>query len=353
MARGKAQRTSKGSTSETVLFAVTGMTPAVLTETVWALAKEKPAILPDRVVVVTTTTGREQIERELFGEAAIWDRLRKAVKAGDRLRFGTTASDIRVFTAADARTGCSRELDDLRTAEDNAAAANFVLEQLRGLAENPDTRILASIAGGRKTMGALLYACMTLIGREGDRVTHVLVNEPFENPRLLPKFYFPGCGPKAVAGVAPRIELADLPFVPLRNRFRDLGEMPGSFAGMVKRYTTQLREDAAHKAVVKLDEKAGTVTVDGVRVELRLRAMQTLRFLLHVNDCPGAMPAGQPEAVAPMKEFLGGAGNWIADQDDLKREISYLRKEFEKQGVAWMPGQRRMSLTLPPFRMKN
>jgi len=39
---------------ETILLAVTGMSPAVLTETIWALANEAEPVLPDRVVVVTT-----------------------------------------------------------------------------------------------------------------------------------------------------------------------------------------------------------------------------------------------------------------------------------------------------------
>src|SRR6516164_11043285 len=51
---------------EVVLLAVTGMSPAILTETVWALAQENPPVVPDRVVVLTTTAGKEQIERQLF-----------------------------------------------------------------------------------------------------------------------------------------------------------------------------------------------------------------------------------------------------------------------------------------------
>jgi CRISPR-associated protein (TIGR02584 family) len=41
------------------------MSPAVLTETVWALAHETPPRIPDRVIVITTIAGRQAIEREL------------------------------------------------------------------------------------------------------------------------------------------------------------------------------------------------------------------------------------------------------------------------------------------------
>jgi len=179
------------------------MSPAVLTETVWALAHEKPPVIPDRVIVVTTAAGRDCLERDLFtpnpsfGGRTVWQALRRAIlprapnpksEIGDQrseIRSQKssipplTLEPIRVIVAPDPATGRTRELADLRTPADNEAAADFLLEQVRAIVENPDTRLIASLAGGRKTMGALLYACLTLVGRETDRLTHVLVNEPF------------------------------------------------------------------------------------------------------------------------------------------------------------------------------
>jgi CRISPR-associated protein (TIGR02584 family) len=103
----------------------------------------------------------------------------------DRLRFGTTGDDILVF-ARSGPTGRSIELADIRTPADNHAAADFLLEKLRQFTENDDVRLVCSLAGGRKTMGALLYAGLSLIGRDTDRLTHVLVNEPFDDPRRQP-----------------------------------------------------------------------------------------------------------------------------------------------------------------------
>ncbi|WP_372807959.1 Fic family protein [Pontiella sp.] len=51
---------------KTILVAGIGLSPAVLTNTVWALAHELPAVLPDEVVAVTTRTGRECIEKQLL-----------------------------------------------------------------------------------------------------------------------------------------------------------------------------------------------------------------------------------------------------------------------------------------------
>jgi CRISPR-associated protein (TIGR02584 family) len=359
---------TKSSGKKTILFAVTGTTPAVLTETVWALAQEKPAILPDRVVVVTTTVGKKQIEGELFGEAGVWDALRKAVKAGDKLCFGTTATDIRVFTSTEPKSGRSLELDDLRTARDNASAADFILEQLRGLAENPDTRIIASIAGGRKTMGALLYACMSLIGREGDRLTHVLVNGPYENPKLLPRFYFPGCGPslKDAGGIKPVVELADMPFVPLRNRFMDLRNMPGSFGAMVGKYSRQIKNDGTRKVVVRLDSKTQEVMVDGVEAKLSPKAFGVLMFLMNINQRE-VIPKKQSEAIPELRQFLKEKSietSWLPKEDpfgkaesvdtqELRKMLYEIRKVFTNAGITWQPGDRSQSLRLPPFTSKK
>lgn len=71
--------------SETILLAVTGTSPAILTETIWALAQEKPAVIPHRVVVITTTAGKAAIEGELStptpycDRATVWEALRQAV----------------------------------------------------------------------------------------------------------------------------------------------------------------------------------------------------------------------------------------------------------------------------------
>ncbi|MFO7535391.1 MAG: CRISPR-associated ring nuclease Csm6 [Kiritimatiellia bacterium] len=352
----------KTSRKKTVLFSVTGMTPSVLTETVWALAHEKPAVIPDRVIVVTTTTGRDQLVKALFGADKIWEALRHSLNAGSRLQFGTTPHDIKVFTTQDPKTGLSRELDDLRTAADNLLAADFILEQLRALTENPDTHIVASLAGGRKTMGALLVSCMALIGRETDRLTHVLVNEPFDT-RLEPGFFFPAQPArklkkndgKTVNTASAAIELADVPFVPLRNRFEDIAAFPGHFSALVGKCSRALKADANRKCLIRLAANFRSVAVDGQEVPLRVRAGLVLAFLLHINKI-NKIPRGQPEAIAPLKAFLADLPGPITqswkdpNENDIKRELSFLRKALENKRIAWKPGLYGNSLTLPPFK---
>jgi CRISPR-associated protein (TIGR02584 family) len=300
------------SQSEITLLAVTGMSPAILTETLWALANpaaDSDPVIPHRIIAVTTTEGRARLET-LFqpsaqlGGLAPWDALRIALEQrghdlSGRLRFGVTGDDIRVITAADPASGRTRELPDIRDRADNEAAADFLLEQVRALVENPDTQLIASIAGGRKTMSALLYACLTLVGRETDRLTHVLVSEPFETLR---DFWFPAQpgGPleaptrssesvpsagsvRSVPTHDPAhalVELADVPFVPLRNLFeRELARKPGTFRRLVEDCRQNLIQRAAEQLRLILDPVRSTLEINGFTLNLAPAEMLLTLFL--------------------------------------------------------------------------
>lgn len=221
---------------KTVLLAVTGMSPAVLTETVWALAHAADSVLVDEVYVMTTMEGRSALLTQLFGPDGGWDRMVAALlktfgsrKTAGKFRFGTSDDCIRVLASPDGR----RNLSDVASSEDNAQVADYFLKTIREFTEDPSVVLYASIAGGRKTMSALMLSCMTLVGRAEDHVLHVLVNEPFDRP-LVPPFLFPERGVRHRAASAPaagkavshpsesaEISLIDLPFVKMRGWYQD------------------------------------------------------------------------------------------------------------------------------------
>ncbi len=334
----------------TVLLAVTGMSPAVLTETVWALAHEAEPVLPSRVIAITTVAGRQEIERQLFqplarfGGQTAWEVLRGQIAAqghdvSARLRFGTTADDIRVITGVEPVTQRSRELPDIRKPADNEAAADFLLEQVRSIVENPDTQLIASVAGGRKTMGALLYACMTLAGRETDRLTHVLVSEPYETLR---EFYFPGQpgGPVLKSEIAfdtaaALVELADVPFVALRNLFqKELGRKAGTFSRLVETCRANVRQRAAESLRVFMAASRPEVEVNGQVIKLAPLEQLLLLFLArrasHTEPAYGAYR----EAVDDLNAFRNGIVAQ-APKDDFSdwRHASSLRSKWDEQEI--------------------
>ncbi len=317
-----------------VLIAVTGMSPAILTETAWALAQQRPPCRIGRVIAFATTRSRDQLRQDLI-LSGIWEKLRHALKAGpDELIFSDAGDHIRVFS----RRG--RELDDLRTPEDNRAAADFILEHLRQFTENPDLHIVASIAGGRKTMGALLYAAMTLIGRDTDRVTHVLVDEELEQ-RRNPRFYYP-----ENLKEAKRLYLADIPFVPLRNRFEDMGRLPGGFSALIKAYARSLGPDG-DRPIIRLE--SNRVRIDDRLINLRPNEQKALNFLLHLNE-----PQAETRSFQDVqREFATFMGQDVSAKEELRKWVSSLRNTLMRAGSTWYPDRRPHPLRLPPFKLQR
>ncbi len=290
---------------KTILITVSGMSPAIITETVWALSRETPAVIPDEVVVITTVPGRQSIERDLltprpeWGNRSVWDCLRQSIftRQGLAPNSPQLQLSLRVIQLSNPDTGVKREADDVRTPGDNADAADAILQTLSPFVDSSDQRVIASIAGGRKTMGALLYAAMSLIGRESDRVTHVLVNDPYDQCR---SFFYPDqpmqvlqarSGDKLIDVVAAAavVELADIPFVPLRNGFRELDEPRRTFGGLIQRYSTEIRRFSG-PPVVSVNAEKAEMTINGRVIKLSTGRVALIARFLWEHAKSGAKP---------------------------------------------------------------
>jgi CRISPR-associated protein (TIGR02584 family) len=364
--------------SKIVLLAVTGMTPAVLTETVWALAHENPSVIPDTVVVVTTRKGRELLTNEVLspltaGGDDLWSCLRKAI-LGKKLEQGDKRLNLeppRVITAPNPRTGRSIELEDFRTSAENDAMADFVLEQVRGFVGNPGINLITSIAGGRKTLGALLYASMSLLGRETDRLTHVLVSEPFDSFGVTPRFYYPKqpaqqlktAEGRILLAAQAQIDLGDIPFVPLRNLFeRDLVTQPHSFTELVKRCRAKVNEAVHRNVKLTIRRSANKITVNGVDVKTTTVQQVLMLFMTDQATLPVRLHKihSYASAVDDLKKFALRIGKPFANQntfseDDIKRNLSDLRDRIKEAVGAsnylidCLPGRKRENKSIPMF----
>lgn len=345
-----------------ILLAVTGLSPAIVTETLWALAAEKPRVLPRRVQFITTAVGAQKLREQLFtplpsfGGKSVWQALREALGAGDHELI---AEEPRIIGSADKKSGTLKPLDDIQTPAENDIAASFILEEVRRIVENPDLQLIASIAGGRKTMGALLHAAVSLIGRETDRLTHVLVSAPYDS---LPGFFFPSQPGGTVtdrAGTAynpakAKVQLADVPFVPLRNRFKELDEMPGTFDGMVAKFSQQFKQDAARPAQIQIDYRRKLLAVDAKIISMRPKALAVLHFLCWMQEKKIPITASQSELADGLSRWLPKqkaipAGYKIGPMDETtwRHELSHLRVTLKKAGTAWNLPTR--FTELPPF----
>ena len=218
-----------------ILLAVTGLTPQIVTETLYALAcRESDPWIPHEVHLITTATGAENARLNLLAGGRWFHRLCEDYGLPP-ITF--TPAQIHVLQDRD-----GQPLDDIRTQEHNTLAADFITETLRQLTEDPASELHVSIAGGRKTMGYYLGYALSLYGRSQDRLSHVLVSDPYETNR---DFYYPTPyelpihskrGDKEITVDArnARVDLADIPFVQLREGLPErLRTGRASFTGVV------------------------------------------------------------------------------------------------------------------------
>ena len=157
-----------------ILVISTGRAPQVITEMLWWLAARDsgPRIVPDAIHVVTTRKGAEDMNRDVRGsEGKLSEFCREfgLPDLNDRLHVSLPEADDR------------EDVDDARDIETNVGYANCVTRLLRELTDDPENRVLACLAGGRKAMSFYMGYAMSLLGRPDDDLCHVLVSPAFEN----------------------------------------------------------------------------------------------------------------------------------------------------------------------------
>ena len=218
-----------------ILLAATGLAPQVVTETVYALAVVgQPAFTPTEVHLITTVEGAERATLALLHAESGWFHRLRADYSLPSITF--SAAQIHVL-----RDAAGQRLSDIRSPADNTNAADCITSVVRELTQDADCALHASIAGGRKTMGFYLGYALSLYGREQDRLSHVLVNAPYESH---PQFFYPTTRSQVIYTRGPderpfdtrdaEVGLADIPFVRLRDGLdNDLLNGKASFSSVV------------------------------------------------------------------------------------------------------------------------
>lgn len=354
---------------KSILISGIGTSPAVLTETVWCLAHQNVPIVPDEVVVLTTESGKERLYAEILnGESSVWRRMCESLREDKvdidgKLVFGKTS--VRVIPDAH-----GNEIYDLRSGEDNLRAADFMLQQLRQYTESSDTVVLASIAGGRKTMSALLFSCMTLLGREDDKVFHVLLPPEFEGG-VTPPMYYPVKGVtytnrmtgKTYKSEKFQSELFEVPFVRMRGWYQEkFKTIPPTYRTLVSRVKTVSPPAIAYPEI-EIDAWNGWTTLNGQQVPMSRPCFAMLLLLAsgvetkeHHRRLLEAHRASNIAACDWLTSFQEGSlFTNESDIEDIYKTMSNLRSKLKMSGfttVESLVPQRGRAVMFPISRIK-
>ena len=329
-----------------ILVSAMGTSPAVLTNTVWGLVHQKHSIVPDEIVVFITKRGKELLIQRLFDDG-VWNEMRSDLKRekieiDGKLVFGATS--IRVIPDAD-----GNEIEDLRTGDDNLRAADFMLSQLRQYTEDSETELHVSIAGGRKTISALLFSCMSLLGREQDKVYHVLLPPALEGG-VTPTFYYPKRGSTYTTQVTGKkhkakdlqCELFEVPFVRMRGWYQEkFKNIPPSYRTLISKVQT-VAPPAVVYPEIEIDAWNGWAKIDG-----KLAPMSKACFAMLLLIADGCPSKNLHEKLLALHKQRGAAkcdwlvsfqeGSRFADEncpEDVYKVQSELRKKLKSAGLS-------------------
>ena len=200
-----------------ILLAVSGMSPQIVTETLYALAvnNSEAAFIPTEIHLISTNAGKTEADLRLLHSKT--GQFHQLCKDYNLQNITFSADNIYVITD---KNGVL--LDDIKTPEENEAAADFITQKVNELTRDDNSALHISIAGGRKTMGYYLGYALSLYGRAQDRLSHVLVTDRYESLR---DFFYPtpysyvvyDRDNKALDAQAAVVMLANIPFVRLRT----------------------------------------------------------------------------------------------------------------------------------------
>src|SRR5690625_340862 len=203
-----------------ILLAVTGLSPQVVTETLYGLTvgETNPLyqVSPTEVHVITTAQGAELVWEALLcpKQGKFWELLKDYPQLGK-----PSFEEQNIHVIHDDK---GNPLPDIRTPLENANAADSITAVLAELTRDPAAALHVSIAGGRKTMGFYLGYVFSMFARPQDALSHVLVSEGFENH---PDFYYLPPEPRQLRGrdgqmldtQQANITVAHIPVVRLRH----------------------------------------------------------------------------------------------------------------------------------------
>lgn len=276
-----------------VLLCVTGLSPQIVTETLFALTvTQNPPWVPSEIRLLTTTRGADNARLMLLSAQPGW--FHRLCRDWSLPSIAFNDSHIEIIA-----NSAGQPLDDILDDADNQCAADSIANCVRRLTQDDRTEIHASIAGGRKTMGFFMGYAMSLWGRQQDRLSHVLVSSPFESRA---EFFYPTPTPFVITASSrgqdtldaskARVWLGNIPFVRLRHLLPEsLRSGQGKFADAVAAANTALDQIS-----LDIDLAQSVIQINGV--SLRLQPMQFALITLLAWRQKNHMPPLQ----APSKE---------------------------------------------------
>ena len=269
-----------------ILIVVAGLTPGIITETLQFLTFAEPGktltyddlknrrvrLKISEVFVLTTSKGRKMIIDELIESGCF-------KKFCDEFGINWIKFDENSIIVLKDTNG--REIEDIITVEENQGAANMLFDFIRQKLKDESVIVHCSIAGGRKSMDVYSAFAFQFYGKGEDKMYHVIVNSPFDDPNLKGKdggrfLYIPieevtfvRLSDKSEhTSRGAEITLYEIPYVHLRNKLKNILPSDKSYDELVKIAQREI-DLTLIQPHLYIDVKRGDVKVNDWALELK------------------------------------------------------------------------------------
>jgi len=277
--------------SKTILLAVTGLTPQVVTETLYAIYQQGQS-MPAEIHILTTAEGYQRAKALLIEEG--W--LAKFYSDYQLAKPPFTEQHIHCLAT---------ESGDITSPADNQIMADTISESIRQFTADSHTHLHVSIAGGRKTMSYYAGHALSLYGRPQDRLSHVLITAEYETH---PLFYYPtpysqiiysnDASRKALDTQNAEVTLIDIAFVRLRHGLdQALLEGKSSFSAAVNKAQQMLGP-----AFLTIDSKQLKLVIKDQTIKLTPADFAFYQWLLN-RQAKAEIAPTCPSNGAPDKDY--------------------------------------------------
>lgn len=281
-----------------ILLVAGGMSPQILTETLYALIHQEPPFIPDEIRMATTTKGKKGAIENLLAEGD-----GQFYRFCRDYHFAESAFKSEYIDVIKDKEG--NELADIVTKEDNEDAANYISSLVCQLTKDDNSSLHVSLAGGRKTMSYFTGYALSLYGRPQDRLSHVLVDADFEGLR---EFYYPTPVSHMITGrdgdqldaFRARVSLADIPFIRLRD------DLPGHliYGQQSFRKTIEIMRLIEKPLSLEFDDpKERTVYCSGAAIKMPLAEYAFYDFIVNKRQMVDGELTPMPYDNEPNKDY--------------------------------------------------
>lgn len=229
--------------SDVYVVAPVGYSPGVLTELLWSLVvRDKRRIAGCEVWA--TDEGRRALAADPH---RLFRKLHDALTPAERDRLPRWETPFRTcfepslvprsgFQVFVPRDGHEQNLEDVGDERHTRIFSNWAHLRFATLAKRVKNPIVASLAGGRKAMSAILHSAFTLYARPGDRLVHVIVHPQVESAlrgrkdaqgrELLPQYACPRKDELFDVPLDAQVSMFEVPFYPVAGFMEGAGPKP-------------------------------------------------------------------------------------------------------------------------------